>query len=60
MTEEPEDTHTVTGLTELMCGAYNLLSFYHEDGHVFFSETFLRALKGFGEDVRKFDMENKR
>ena len=60
MTEEPEDAHTVTGLTELMCSIYNILSFRSIEGFIVVNETFLRAFAGLEEDVRKFDMENKR
>jgi hypothetical protein len=60
MTEEPKYTHTVTGLTELMCSIYNILSFRSIDGYIVFNETFLRAFEGLAEDVRKFDIENDR
>ena len=60
MTEEPEHTNTVTGLTELMCGAYNLFFHRSVDGTILLTEGFLFAFEEFYKDVRKFDMENKR
>jgi len=60
MTEEPKYTNTVTGLTELMCGAYTLLSYISVDGTLLLKQGFLIALEEFAKDVRKFDIENDR